>query len=195
MALAFDETRLCYYFKEAADEEQDSQEVRLFPVWYVAEEGKNYSSSKAISEKELKEMLSSKLEELDELSGVRCKAFIDAAIPLIKHAGFCEEDEYRLIIRNTLSAHVGKVPFPLDKYVRYSQTDGTKRPYVTISFGQNHPSTCVEKVRLYGLEKADESTAWEHFLMEKTGIRNFSWCARKGHPGLSLGRGKTAGGV
>ena len=158
IGFAFDKTRPCYYFKDAADGEQDSQEVRLFPVWYVAEEGKKYSkakdsNTKPISEKELKDTLLNMLKEQDELSDAGCKAFIDAAIPLIKHAGFCEEDEYRLIIRNTLPAHVGNASFPLDKYVRYAQADGIQRPHITISFGKNRLDEDVKEVRLYGLEK------------------------------------------
>lgn len=156
IGFAFDETQPHYYFKDATNEEQNPQEIKIFSVWYVEEENKRYSSSNTISEERLKNELENKLKEQNELSRAGCKAFIDATIPLIKHAGFCEEDEYRLIIRNTQFAHAGKVPFPLDKYVRYSQTDGMKRPYVAISFGHNHPSACVKEVQLYGLKQAAE---------------------------------------
>lgn len=129
IGFAFDETRPCYYFKDAADKEQEPQEVRLYQVWYVEEKGKTYNGSDSISEESLKNELSKKLEELDALSDEQtCKEFIDATIPLIKHAGFREEDEYRLMIRNTLSKHGGKIPFPLDKYVRYSKEKGPKKP-------------------------------------------------------------------
>lgn len=158
IGFAFDETRPCYYFKDAVDNEQEPQEIQLYQVWYVAEEGKEYKDQNLILERDLKNELSKKLEELDELSDEQtCKAFIDAAIPLIKHAGFCEENEYRLIIRNTLSEHGGKIPFPLDKYVRYSEADGIKRPYITISFGKSRPDPRVKEIKLYGLKENSEA--------------------------------------
>lgn len=158
VGFAFDETRPCYYFKDAADNEQEPQNIQLYPVWYVAEEGKDYKDKKVILKEALKHDLSERLKELDALSDEQtCKAFIDAAIPLIKHAGFCEEDEYRLLIRNTLSEHSEKIPFPLDKYVRYSEIDGMKRPYIAISFGRNCLNSHVKEVRLYGLKKHSET--------------------------------------
>ncbi len=178
VGFAFDETRPCYYFKDADDDEQVPQAIRLYPVWYVAEEGKeDYKDKKIISEKDLKDELSERLEELDKLYDEQtCKVFIDAAIPLIKHAGFCEEDEYRLMIRNTPSEHGGKVPFPLNKYVRYSEVDGTKRPYITISFGKNRLDSHVEEVRLYGLEECGETEL--HRLLEPPPARRF-WSRKR----------------
>lgn len=159
VGFAFDEARLRYYFKDADDDKQEPQEIRLYRVWYVAEEGKEYKEHekpRLIDKETLKDELSKKLENLDELSTETCKAFMDTVIPLIKHAGFCEEDEYRLMILNTLSEHGGMNPSPLDKYVRYSEADGIKGPYITISFGKNRPAPHVEEVRLYGLEKSGE---------------------------------------
>lgn len=177
VGFAFDETRPCYYFKDAADDEQEPQEVHLYQVWYVAEEGKAYKGTEPISEQNLKDELSKKLEELDTLSDEQtCKAFIDAAIPLIKHAGFCEENEYRLMIRNTLSEHGGKIPFPLDKYVRYTEMEGLKRPYITISFGKNRLPPHVKEVRLYGLEKRGEAELRR--LLEPLSARR-SWLIKR----------------
>lgn len=163
IGFAFDKTQSHYYFKDAADEEQSPQEIKIFSVWYVEGENKRYGNPNTISKEQLKKELENKLKEQNELSEAGCKAFIDATIPLIKHAGFCEEDEYRLIVRNTQFAHVGKVSFPLDKYVCYSQTNGTKRPYVNISFGHNHPSACVKEIQLYGL-KSDAAQELRHSL-------------------------------
>lgn len=169
IGFSFDKTHPCYFFKNAADGEQDPQAVRIFPVWYVAEEGRKHSGKKIISEQDLKDMLAKKLKEQDELSDVACKAFINATIPLIKHAGFCEEDEYRLIIRNTLPAHVGNTPFPLDKYVCYAQGDGIKNPYINISFGKNKLNDCVKKVGLYGLTKEAKTELDHSFSAISTG--------------------------
>lgn len=183
VGFAFDEPQTSYYFKDAADDEQYPQEIRLYPVWYVAEEGKDYRGRETIFEKDLKDKLSKKLEELDELSDEQtCKAFIDATIPLIKHAGFCEEDEYRLMIRNTQSEHGGKIPFPLDKYVRYSVADGTKRPYITISFGKNRLAPHVKEVRMYGLKKDSEEELRR--LLESAPAKRF-W-HRKREPSYRL---------
>lgn len=156
IGFAFDKTQPCYYFKDAADDEQEPQKVKLYSVWYVAEEGKNDKANKSITEEDLKGELSKRLKEFDELSTETCKKFMGNVIPLIKHAGFCEEDEYRLMIWNTLSEHGGKNPFPLDKYVRYSDSDGIKRPYITISYGKNRSDPYVKEVWLYGIEKAGE---------------------------------------
>lgn len=194
IGFAFDKMRPCYYFKNAPDDEQDSQMVQLFPVWYVAEEGKQYNAAETISEEALKDTLLSKLKEQDELSDVGCKAFINAAIPLIKHAGFCEEDEYRLIIRNSLLAHVGNTSFPLDKYVCYSPADGIKRPYITISFGKNKLDDPVKEVRLYGLEAAAEKELFHSFGSASArgggAYRLARDRSRKGPPQIIIGPGK-----
>lgn len=167
IGFAFDETCPCYYFKKDNKDcdnnedgnkdngsEQISQKIHLYPVWYVTEKGEESKGKKVISEEDLTNELSEKLKELDELSDEQtCKAFIDATIPLIKHAGFCEENEYRLTIRNALSEHSGKVPFPLDKYVCYFEENGTKKPYISISFGRDHLESDVDEVQLYGLKK------------------------------------------
>lgn len=177
VGFAFDETEPCYYFNDAGDDEQEPQAVRLYQVWYVAEED-GESSGKTISGKDLKEELSKKLEKLEELSDEQTsKAFIDAAIPLIKHSGFCEEDEYRLMIRNTPSEHGGKVPFPLNKYVRYSTADGMKRPYIVISFGKNRLEPHVKEVRLYGLEPRSEEELRR--LLEPPPVRR-PWRKKRG---------------
>lgn len=153
IGFAFDETQPRYYFKNTADtKEEEPQKISLYQVWYVAEEGKKYIDGKTISREVLKKELLEKLKCLDELSPETCKMFADGVVPLIKHAGFCEEDEYRLMIRNVQSEHGGKNPFPLDKYVRYSEADGIKRPYITISFGKNQPDPYVKEVQLYGLK-------------------------------------------
>ena len=159
VGFAFDETQPCYYFDHDTDDTDDIQEpqrVKLYPVWYVAAEGKNRKANKIISEQDLKASLLKELKVRDGLSPETCKEFMDAVIPLIKHAGFCEEDEYRLMIRNTLSEHGGQTPFPLNKYVQYAELDGIKRPYITIRFGKKKLVTHVKEVRLYGLEKDGE---------------------------------------
>ncbi len=157
IGFAFDETQRCFYFSDAPDNEQEPQKIHLYPVWYVAEDSQVYKEKKIITENNLIEELMEKLETLDKLSDEQtCKVFIDATIPLIKHAGFCEEDEYRLIIQNTLLEHGGKVTFPLNKYVQYSPMEGLKRPYITIGFGKNRMDSHVKEVRLYGLKRSSE---------------------------------------
>lgn len=156
IGFSFDETRPHYYFQNASSDEQIAQKIELFPVWYVGK--KVDGNSKIISEGELKNILRKKILEIDESSDEQaCKAFINATIPFIKHAGFCEEDEYRLLIQNTLCKHSGNAIYPLDDYIQYYESEGVKKPYITISFGKKKALSSVRQIRLYGLQELAET--------------------------------------
>lgn len=131
----FDEG-LSYYLKDQPREEQTAREAVLDQVIYVDSDGKSSKDS----ELDLPGKIEARLKELAEQGDLqRQKMFIDTVVPLIKHEGFWEEDEYRLLIRNAQGIQRGAVPFPLDHLVRYVTTGEVQRPYLNISFGKNPP--------------------------------------------------------
>ncbi len=163
IGLAFDQTTPHFFFQDEPAEQQCAHEIRLYKVWYVRENDSGHTSGgeSTISREDLANDLRDKLSDIYELADKEtCKSFIYSIIPLIKHAGFCEENEVRLLIRNTQTEYGGKAPFPLNRYVKYIDEDGLKRPYITISFGPNYlASSCTDEVRklkLCGLSREAE---------------------------------------
>lgn len=158
IGFAFDQTKPQFYFADEPTDSQQAHEIQLYPVWYVKEPdsraSEENSSGMTITKEDLSRELEEKIKEIDELvDEATGKAFIDSTIPLIKHAGFCEENEYRLLISNTHSEYRGTPPFPLDLYVKYTDENNTKRPYITISFGKRQSTRASDtiKIKLCGL--------------------------------------------
>lgn len=162
IGFAFDEEKTQYYFKDMPEQEQIARDVELYPVWYVGEGKDKCGSKQIISRKKLVRKIKKKLNKICKLSTDQdVKAFIDSTIPLIKHAGFCEENESRLLICNTQLRSGGKVAYPLNTYVKYADgnADGIKRPYITLSFGRNTPSADAPEIdiKTYGLDPQAEA--------------------------------------
>lgn len=160
IGFAFDEGKPRYYLKDMPGRKQMAHSVELYPVWYVGKEKDCQSGEQVISREKLVKVIGKKLEKVCELSGSQdVKAFVDSTIPLIKHVGFCEENEFRLLICNEQLQCGGGVPFPLDSYVEYTDggEDGIRRPYITLSFGRNDTTKARPKdapaieVETYGL--------------------------------------------
>lgn len=187
IGFAFDQTEPHFFLKDEASEQQCPHKIQLFPVWYVREETDGDASDHTISKEELATQLKSKLKTLYELEdGETSRAFIHSAIPLIKHAGFREENEYRLLICNTQAEYGGKTSFPLDNYVKYADGDGMKRPYITISFGRNNPpKSDIVQIKLYGLSEVAEKELRD-LLEYKPRYDRFSW--KKDPPKYNLER-------
>lgn len=149
---------MTYYFKD--DPLQAKKSEPLHEVYYI-DSIKN--KSKALDR--LYNTLHEKLKEnLDyECDRNEMENIIRGQIPLIKHPGFMEEDEYRLVILNSSSALPGETHYPLDPYIQcQEEKEDIKRPHLNICFGKHYDEsdscTNVPSVRLYGvpdkLEKA-----------------------------------------
>ncbi len=78
-------------------------------------------------------------------------------IPLIKHPGFTEEDEYRFVIINSLETLPGDSDNPLDGLIKYKDDKaGAKCPYIRVCFGKDYDDIGKEiapppSIRLYGI--------------------------------------------
>lgn len=161
IGFAFDEGKPQYYFKNMPKDKQIACNVELYPVWYVEERRNELQcSERVISREQLVSVITAKLKDICQLSGSQdIKAFFDSTIPLIKHVGFCEENEFRLLICNGQLQCGGRVPFPLDSYIEYTEgdEDGIKRPYITLSFGRKDPPNALPiEIETYGLmQRAD----------------------------------------
>lgn len=160
IGFAFDGTQQHYYFSDEPVDNQPGRKAILYPVWYLDDSAKagknpvgNVQSKETVMEDILKDV--GNIERLADFQ--RAKASLEATIPLIKHAGFYEEEEYRLLISNSLSAQGGNSPFPLDPYVQIRQDGGLRCPYVNISFGKKYPEEtkagecAVETICLYNV--------------------------------------------
>lgn len=142
IGFAFDGTEPHYYFKDMPIANQSERNLTIYPVWYLdgnnkANKNQHYNVD---SEQEISNKILENLKELRRLADFQMeKASLESTIPLIKHAGFYEEEEYRLLICNTQSEQGGSIPFPLDPYVQMRSEGGLQNPYINISFGKNYP--------------------------------------------------------
>lgn len=133
-----------YYCIEAQDETKGSMTaVQLSPVFYLDPQKKRDDSFyKKICEEQLQ--VDGSDEDADsQLNEIRRR------VPYIKHKGFQEEDEYRLVFEN----HDGK----LNRCIRYkdSDTPGIKIPYIVVKAKDpilDH-FPCVIRISLNDLEQ------------------------------------------
>lgn len=139
-----------YYCPEVQDEAKGSvTAVQLSPVFYLDPQKKRDDASyKKICEEQLQ--IDGPGEDSDsQLSEIRRR------VPYIKHKGFQEEDEYRLVFEN----HDGN----LNRCIRYkdSDTSDIKIPYIVVKTKDpsldNRP--CVVRISLNDLEKERELEA------------------------------------
>lgn len=133
----------------------DPETFKLKRVWYVYGD-KDHTpvrgpakNQAAKGEGKLIKTLSDGLLEKCKLNDEQFSLhYINETIPLIKHAGFIEEDEYRLLISNCRSCQGGTKAFPLDEYVDYIESDGVRKPHLTVCFSPDFPDTGTSEVRV-----------------------------------------------
>ena len=150
IGFAFDGTEPYYYFSDQTHDIQSGHAAELSPVWYLDENNnvRNRSAKGIVSKKVLKADIIKRLQEIEDMSDEHHEEdFLLSAIPLIKHAGFYEEEEHRLLIRNTQLEHGGDTEFPLDRYVQYHLDGDVKKPYLNIRFGRNYPEEPSKTVK------------------------------------------------
>lgn len=150
-----------YYCIEAQDETKGSlTAVQLSPVFYLDPQKRGDDDSyKKTCEKQLQ--IDGPDEDSDNQLSEICRR-----VPYIKHKGFQEEDEYRLVFEN----HDGK----LNRCIRYkdSDTPGIKIPYIVIKAKDptldNCP--CVVRISLNNLEQERKLEAVLRTCLPKTEI-------------------------
>lgn len=150
IGFAFDGTEPYYYFADQPHNIQSGHSVELSSVWYLDENSTipTRSGKPIVTKEALKDDIIKRLQEIEEMSDEHHEEdFLLSAIPLIKHAGFYEEDEHRLLIRNTQLEHGGDTEFPLDCYVQYRPDGDIKIPYLNIRFGRNYPEESTKTAK------------------------------------------------
>lgn len=156
----------------------DPETFQLKRVWYVYG-GKDHApvsgqseSQAAKDEDKLIKTLSDELLEECKLNDDQFSLhYINETIPLIKHAGFIEEDEYRLLILNCRSCQGGTKAFPLDEYVDYIESDGVHKPHLTICFSPDFSDTDTSEVQVEILFRGvDEILSNEIFSVLKRAL-------------------------
>lgn len=138
-----------YYLKD--DPLQTEIQDKLHKVYYI---GQNDSSNIV---RQLKRELQKEL--LDKTYGAEHSVMEDIVlshIPLIKHPGFQEEDEYRFVIINSAETLPGDSDNPLDGLIMYKDDKGVKRPYIRVCFGKSYDDIGKKiapppSIRLYGV--------------------------------------------
>ena len=156
IGLEFDQNELRYQLKKGDKHSKESYPVLLYPVYYVCSEEAALipSPTKVMAESKLKEKLMNKLLSLASYQSA-LQASIISSIPLIKHAGFYEENEYRLLITNSQATLDADIPYPLDPWIDYFTDDkGVNRPFLTLRFCDQSPTPPgIVHVTSYGLSK------------------------------------------
>lgn len=144
IGFAFDGTEPYYYFKDMPEANQPEHNAVIYPVWYLDESGTIDKElyHNVVSVDDISEHILEKINELRRLADFQMeKASLESTIPLIKHVGFYEEDEYRLLVCNTQSEQGGSIPYPLDPYVKTREDSGIQNPYINISFAKKIPES------------------------------------------------------
>lgn len=141
IGFAFDGTQKDYYFADMPTGNQPGRNATVYPVWYLHDGAKVFEGQNIVTRAEVTQEIIDHVVRISKLADFqKAKASLELTIPLIKNAGFYEEDEYRLLICNSLSAEGGMGPFPLDTYVMTRQDNGLKNPYINICFGKKYPN-------------------------------------------------------
>lgn len=182
IGFAFDGTEPYYYFNDMPAGKQPERKALIYPVWYLDEtttiDKKIHHN--VVSDEDISEQILKKISEIRRLADFQIeKAVLESTIPLIKHAGFYEEDEYRLLVCNTQSEQGGSSPFPLDPYIQIREDGGIQNPYINIRFAKKHPEpeesdplkkkaspvSPVQKIRLYNISKKLKELIHKRFSM------------------------------
>lgn len=139
IGLAFDGTQRNYYFADMPDGNQPGRNATIYPVWYLHDGSLTVEGQNIVTQENVTQEIIDYVVRISKLADFqKAKASLELTIPLIKNAGFYEEEEYRLLICNSLSAQGGVRPFPLDTYVMTRQDNGLQNPYINISFGTKY---------------------------------------------------------
>lgn len=149
----FSDSNLQYYFKKRDGIHQTLETSQLHPVYYL-NSGNNIISD-CISEQDLAIQFQTQLTNIGD--NQTKKHFILSAIPYIKHAGFCEEEEHRLLFDNKMDYSNHNVNFVFDDIVEYADRDGSyKSPYISICFSPNNikdkNSHTVKQISIFGTD-------------------------------------------
>lgn len=171
IGFAFDGTQPNYFFRDMPVGNQPSRNFAIYPVWYLGDSSEAVSSQidNIVSKEAVTLEILNHVKKIGQLTDFqKVEASLEATIPLIKNAGFYEEEEYRLLICNSLSAQGGASPYPLNPYVMTRQDNGLQSPYINICFGKKYQEKTkkdaakdkiidqewdVKTIRLYNVSK------------------------------------------
>lgn len=133
-------------------------EIPIYPVYYLLDRNMLTGDIEhCISEENLKKILQEKYQEIckNEKNSIVLKRMILSVIPYIKHAGFYEEDEFRVIFENEGNKANGLIKYCLDEKTKIN------KPYVNLKFRlseQDENEKDISKSRTKSIE--DKATVW-----------------------------------
>lgn len=121
IGMAFDEITTEFYFSE-----KECSPIRgsLYPVIYMADK-KKLSARHITSSTELKEIILSGIKSIQSNGQQPVRDAITQLIPLIKHGGFFEEEEHRLIVGTSDD------PSRIKNLIEYNDN---RKPFITLKF-------------------------------------------------------------
>lgn len=135
IGFAFDDSLPSYYFSKMEGYRRVEKNCQLYPVFYYNYDSVCKKCSKCLTHRKLKKIIKNKMKIIGDNQAK--KMAILEIIPYIKHCGFCEEEEHRLLIENPLDYSMRNTAFVSDEIVEYFENDGKKSPHINISFSNN----------------------------------------------------------
>lgn len=135
VGFAFDDSLPNYYFSKKEGYHRIEKKCQLYPVFYYNYDSKCKNCSVCLTYDRLKEIIGNKMNIIGDTQAK--KIAILEIVPYIKHCGFCEEEEHRLLIENPLDYTMRNTTFTSDDIIEYFEKDGKISPYINISFSNN----------------------------------------------------------
>ena len=137
LGFAFDQSHPQYFLSDVDEKKQTPKFCKLYPVYYLTN-NTNSGNLNSITKRDLGHKILSVIQNLNDIQSKR-QAVLDL-IPYIKHAGFCEEEEHRLLIKNPLNYGKPYTEYKLDSVIQYADKS-VPSPYVKVNF--NNPICCT----------------------------------------------------
>ncbi len=148
IGFAFDDSEPPYYYQKRLGFSCIPTTCKLYPVFYLNYDSKCTETPNTITQDELKSIIYEKLESIGDVHAK--KQAILELIPYIKHCGFCEEEEHRLLIDNPLDFSMYNTTFKNDDVVEYFDKDnGQRSPYIGVQFC-NETKSKNPNIRIFG---------------------------------------------
>lgn len=135
LGFAFDDSNPNYYYTKREGYLCTGTKSQLYPVFYYNYNSKCTECSRCLTEENLKNIIRKKMDLIHD-NQAKKQAILEL-IPYVKHCGFCEEDEHRLLIDNPLDYSMHNTVFKSDDVVEYFDKDGKRSPYISIKFNSD----------------------------------------------------------
>ncbi len=132
LGFAFDDTQPNYYYSNRKGYRSTGTKCQIYPVFYYNYNAECENCSVCLTYDQLKEIINKKIIFIGD-NQAKKQAILEL-IPYIKHCGFCEEEEHRLLIDNPLDYAMHNTTFKSDDVVEYFDKNGKRSPYISIKF-------------------------------------------------------------